>query len=285
MNNKKMMAGLLSAGLLLVPNAAFAESTDVNLIVGNDYVQSDEAAGQVYINDAGRTMIPLRLVSETMGYETNWQPDGSIQITSADGTVDVTLQIGSTTYTAGGESGTFATAPTLKNDRAYLPARDFTDLYGSIYWDNDSRTVWIENGDAVTYRVLGNNLLRADENGITPVTMPTGYEVSSLGKLDQVVNERVIDGTGYVAINYDMNHSQQCPLFRDDGDQMTYIATINGSSSFWVEDDTLYYTAGIDAGPWSDYIDPNRLFKMTIGGDAMWDLLSTPAQSVWTAMC
>lgn len=269
MNNKKMMAGLLSAGLLLVPNAAFAESTDVNLIVGNDYVQSDEAAGQVYINDAGRTMIPLRLVSETMGYETNWQPDGSIQITSADGTVDVTLQIGSTTYTAGGESGTFATAPTLKNDRAYLPARDFTDLYGSIYWDNDSRTVWIENGDAVTYRVLGNNLLRADENGITPVTMPTGYEVSSLGKLDQVVNERVIDGTGYVAINYDMNHSQQCPLFRDDGDQMTYIATINGSSSFWVEDDTLYYTAGIDAGPWSDYIDPNRLFKMTIGGESV----------------
>lgn len=269
MYNKKMMAGLLSAGLLLVPNAAFAESTDVNLIVGNDYVQSDEAAGQVYINDAGRTMIPLRLVSETMGYETNWQPDGSIQITSADGTVDVTLQIGSTTYTAGGESGTFATAPTLKNDRAYLPARDFTDLYGSIYWDNDSRTVWIENGDAVTYRVLGNNLLRADENGITPVTMPTGYEVSSLGKLDQVVNERVIDGTGYVAINYDMNHSQQCPLFRDDGDQMTYIATINGSSSFWVEDDTLYYTAGIDAGPWSDYIDPNRLFIMTIGGESV----------------
>lgn len=121
----------------------------------------------------------------------------------------------------------------------------------------------------MTYRVLGNNLLRADENGITPVTMPTGYEVSSLGKLDQVVNERVIDGTGYVAINYDMNHSQQCPLFRDDGDQMTYIATINGSSSFWVEDDTLYYTAGIDAGPWSDYIDPNRLFIMTIGGESV----------------
>ncbi|MEE0205363.1 MAG: hypothetical protein UEX93_00675, partial [Peptococcaceae bacterium] len=30
-----------------------------------------------------------------------------------------------------------------------------------------------------------------------------------------------------------------------------------------------YYTAGIDAGPWSDYIDPNRLFKMTIGGESV----------------
>ena len=264
-----MMAGLLTAGLLLVPNTALAESTDVNLIVNDTHVVSSEAEGQVYINDAGRTMIPLRVVSETLDYETNWQPDGSIQITSADGTVDVTLQIGSTAYTANGEAGTFATAPTLKNDRAYLPARDFTELYGSIYWDGDTRTVWIENGDAVTYRVLGNNLLRADADGIAPVTMPEGYEVSSLGKPDRVASQRIIDGTGYVAINYNMNHSQQCPLFRDDGDQMTYIATINGSSSFWVEDDTLYYTAGIDAGPWSDYIDPNRLFIMTIGGESV----------------
>ena len=267
MNNKKMMAGLLTAGLLLVPNTALAESTDVNLIVNDTHVGSSEAEGQVYINDAGRTMIPLRLVSETLDYETNWQPDGSIQITSADGTVDVTLQVGSTAYTANGEAGTFATAPTLKNDRAYLPARDFTELYGSIYWDGDTRTVWIENGDAVTYRVLGNNLLRANADGIAPVTMPEGYEVSSLGKSDQVVNERVIDSVGYVAINYNMNHSQQCPLFRDDGDHMTYLVTINGSASFWVVGDTIYHTAGTDAGPWSEYLEPNQLYKTTIGDE------------------
>ena len=269
MKGKKLFAGLTCAALLAAPGAAMAESTDVQLIVNDAHVGSSEAEGQVYINDAGRTMIPLRLVSETLDYETNWQPDGSIQITSADGTVDVTLQIGSTAYTANGEAGTFATAPTLKNDRAYLPARDFTELYGSIYWDGDTRMVWIENRETPTYRVLGNNLLRADADAIAPVTMPEGYEVSSLGKPDRVASQRIIDGTGYVAINYNMNHSQQCPLFRDDGDQMTYIATINGSSSFWVEDDTLYYTAGIDAGPWSDYIDPTRLFKMTIGGESV----------------
>lgn len=269
MKSKKLLAGLTCAAVLAVPNAAMADSTDVTLYVGDEYVQSDEATGQVYINDAGRTMIPLRVVSETMGYTTDWQPDGSIHITSPDGTVDVTLTVGSTAYTASGTAGTFETAPTLKNDRAYLPARDFSELYGSIYWDGDSRSVWIENGDALKYRVLGNNLLRADGDGITPLTMPEGYEVSSLGKPDQVVNERVIDGVGYVAINYNMNHSQQCPLFRDDGDHMTYLATINGSSSFWVDGDTLYYTHGIGAGPWSDYINPNRLCKMTIGGEAV----------------
>ena len=128
MKGKKLFAGLTCAALLAAPGAAMAESTDVQLIVNDAHVGSSEAEGQVYINDAGRTMIPLRLVSETLDYETNWQPDGSIQITSADGTVDVTLQIGNTAYTANGETGTFATAPTLKNDRAYLPARDFTEL-------------------------------------------------------------------------------------------------------------------------------------------------------------
>lgn len=267
MKGKKLFAGLTCAALLAAPGAAMAESTDVQLIVNDAHVGSSEAEGQVYINDAGRTMIPLRLVSETLDYETNWQPDGSIQITSADGTVDVTLQIGSTAYTANGEAGTFATAPTLKNDRAYLPARDFTELYGSIYWDGDTRTVWIENGDAVTYRVLGNNLLRANADGIAPVTMPEGYEVSSLGKPDRVASQRIIDGTGYVAINYNMNHSQQCPLFRDDGDHMTYLVTINGSASFWVVGDTIYHTAGTDAGPWSEYLEPNQLYKTTIGNE------------------
>lgn len=272
MKSKKLLAGLTCAAVLAVPNAAMAESTDVTLYVGDEVVQSDEATGQVYINDAGRTMIPLRVVSETMGYTTDWQPDGSIHITSPDGTVDVTLAVGSTAYTANGTAGTFETAPTLKNDRAYLPARDFSELYGSIYWDGDSRLVWIENGDALKYRVLGNNLLRADADGITPLTMPEGYEVTRFddtGKPDYVVNTRVIDGVGYVAINYNMNHSQQCPLFRDDGDHMTYLATINGSSSFWVDGDTLYYTQGTSAGPWTGDIDPNRLCKMTIGGEAV----------------
>ena len=50
MNNKKMMVGLLTAGLLLVPNAALAESTDVNLIVNDTHVVSSEAEGQVYIS-------------------------------------------------------------------------------------------------------------------------------------------------------------------------------------------------------------------------------------------
>ena len=261
MNNKKMMAGLLTAGLLLVPNAALAESTDVNLIVNDTHVVSSEAEGQVYINDAGRTMIPLRLVSETMGYVTNWQPDGSIQITSADGTVDVTLQIGSTAYTANGEAGTFATAPTLKNDRAYLPARDFTELYGSIYWDNDTRTVWISQGEGTDYQAIGTKLMRAQSGMIQQVEMPTGYVIDQSPSSDPIVLERTIDGVTYLGIKCNQQDiSQPVPLFRDNGTSLDYVADVYGSSSFYINDNKLYSTDGSGAGGWSNAIDPNRLY-------------------------
>lgn len=267
MKRKQVLASLTCAALLLAPSAAWADSIDLRLLVNDHYIGGSAEAGEAYINDAGRTMIPLRLVNTALHYRTDWQPDGSIHITNADGTVDVTLQVGSANYTANGQAGTFETLPTLKNDRTYLPARDFTELYGQIYWDNDSRTVWIYNGDAPTYCVLGNNLLRATADGITPVAMPEGSDVSIFGKSDVIMQQRVIDGVGYVAINYNNNHSQQCPLFRDDGDHMTKIATINGTSSFYVDGDTLYHTTGTSAGPWSDIIQPNVLRVTTIGGD------------------
>lgn len=172
MKSKKWLAGLTCAALLAAPSAVLAESRDVSLRINDEYVHAEKGAGQPYINDAGRTMIPLRLVSETLDYTTDWQPDGSIHITGKDGKVDVTLKVGSTAYTANGTAGTFGTAPTLRGDRTYLPARDFTEIYGSIYWDGDSRTVWIHQSEDTTYDIIGYDLVRANANGVTAVTMP-----------------------------------------------------------------------------------------------------------------
>lgn len=273
MKNKRFLSALACAALLAAPGAALADSTDVSLIVGDEFVVSDEAAGQVYINDAGRTMIPLRVVGDVMGYDTEWSA-GTVHVTDEDGAVDVTMTIGETAYTANGEAGTFETAPAIKDGRTYLPARDFSELYGNIYWDGASRSVWITQDDATDYRILGNHLLRSDANGIQPVAMPEGDEVSSFGKSDLVVNQRVIDGVGYVIINYDNNHSGQCGLFRDDGDVMTRLATVNDTSSFTVDGDTVYHTMGTSAGPWTGDIVPERLYVTdgTTGETAAYDL-------------
>lgn len=268
MKGKKIFSGLMCAALLAAPSAALADSSDVHLLINNAYIGGSEADGQAYISDAGRTMIPLRLVSEVLDYQTDWQPDGSIRIHSADGTVDVTLQVGSTAFTANGVSGTFETAPTLKNDRTYLPARDFTELYGDIYWDHDSRTVWIAQGKDLQYQVIGGRLLRADNDGIQQMALPEGYTIYDPGGTDPILGQRVIDGTSYLALLCQDSWKEPAPLFRDDGDHLTFVANIY-PSSFCVDGDTVYYTDGINAGGWSNPVEPNRLYAATIGGDTV----------------
>ena len=266
MKGKKIFSGLMCAALLAAPSAALADSSDVHLLINNAYIGGSEADGQAYISDAGRTMIPLRLVSEVLDYQTDWQPDGSIRIHSADGTVDVTLQVGSTTFTANSVSGTFETAPTLKNDRTYLPARDFTGLYGDIYWDNDSRTVWIAQGKDLQYQVIGGRLLRADNDGIQQMALPEGYTIYDPGGTDPILGQRVIDGTSYLALLCQDSWTEPAPLFRDDGD---HLVTNIYPSSFCVDGDTVYYTDGFNAGAWSNPVEPNRLYAATIGGDTV----------------
>ena len=259
MKSKKLLAGLTCAALLATPTAAMAESTDVHLLINNAYVGGTAETGQAYISDAGRTMIPLRLVSEILGYDTAWQPDGSIRITSADGAVDVALAVGSTAYTAGGTAGTFETAPTLKDDRTYLPARDFTELYGSIYWDGDTRTVWIAQSDEPNYEVIGEKILRADGTGIQELALPESFTVYNPSIMDPIVCERVIDGKTYLGItcerfNSGIDHifSSMVPIFRDDGTRLFHVMDAYPCSFYVDEENGVGYgTAGVGAGAWN----------------------------------
>ena len=128
MKSKKLLCGLTCAALLAAPGAVLADAPDVNLIVNQAHVYGDEATGQPYVNDQYRTMLPLRIINDTLGYDTEWQKDGQIRITDKDKKVDVTLKIGSTDYTANGEAGKFETALTTKNNRTYLPAHHLIQL-------------------------------------------------------------------------------------------------------------------------------------------------------------
>ena len=123
-----LTTGVMAASLAVPAFAAVdVASTDLTLVINDKVVESNEEIGQPFITSDGRTMIPLRLVSETLGYKTSWN-NGTIHIGSGDGEVDVTLTVGADNYFANGKAGTFDTRPTLLNDRTYLPARDFMEL-------------------------------------------------------------------------------------------------------------------------------------------------------------
>lgn len=70
----------------LLPQAAVAAPTEVGLKVNDSWVSCDASTGAPYINDSGRTMVPLRVVNDYLDYTTDWASDGRIRITGRDGT-------------------------------------------------------------------------------------------------------------------------------------------------------------------------------------------------------
>ncbi len=261
MKLKKFLAGLTCLALLAAPGAAFADSYNVSLVVNKSLVNSDEAAGQVYINDAGYTMIPLRVVNDAFGYKTDWQKDGSIHITSEDGTVDVSMSIGKKDFTANGTARTFKNLPTLKKDRTYIPAREFSELYGHVYWEKDSRTVWIHQGKNTEYEVIGTKLLRATEAGLQELSLPEGYALVMNTGIDPIVVQQTIGDTTYLGLFVDSSDFMKpVPLFRVNGTGLEYVTDVYGSSTFYVDGDTVYYTDGTGAAGWSNPINPKNLY-------------------------
>lgn len=265
MKSKKLLCGLTCAALLAAPGAVLADAPDVNLIVNQAHVHGDESTGYPYVNDQYRTMLPLRIINDTLGYDTEWQKDGQIRITDKDQKVDVTLKIGSTDYTANGEAGKFETAPTTKNNRTYLPARDFSEIYGAIYWEKDSNTVWVSQTDRVDYQMVGKKLMRSDGKAIVEVAVPEGYEILTGTPSDPIVLERNINDVSYLGIQCNNDVTKPVPLFRDNGDALEYVTDVNAGASFYVDGDVVYHTDGVNVDGWQYDIQPKRLSVTTLG--------------------
>lgn len=299
---KKWTAGVAMAtmlGLSVVPALAATDvaSTDLTLVINDKTVATNEDIGQPYITSDGRTMIPLRLVSEELGYQTEWQEDGTIHITSDDGMVDVRLTVDADNYLANGKPGVFSTRPTLWNDRTYLPARDFMELYGTVSWDNDTRTVTVKTGEPSVeetsdwifklsfggdIETVGNMYVTATNEKTGKVVYLTGLEdvfgdwAGDTGHyLDYYFNgSKVINGQHSVTVGRQglMGNAEAALFLVPDLDsvgttaELSYVRSFNHTSDYTMVNGYLYYTQGTK-GPF--IYDPNVLYFAKIGDEAL----------------
>lgn len=65
---KKRILLIVLALLMLVPNVGFASNQDVKLWIDGSYVESDV---EPFIQDS-RTMVPIRVISESLGFKVLW---------------------------------------------------------------------------------------------------------------------------------------------------------------------------------------------------------------------
>lgn len=133
---KKLLT--LALALVMLPSLSFAETRPISLFV-NGIDGEDFKEQPVIRND--RLFLPLRSVTETMGYKIDW--DVKTKTVSIDyGTVDMT--IGKKEYVAHGQNKTMDVAPFILKDRTYVPIRFLAESMNvPVTWDAKYRVATV----------------------------------------------------------------------------------------------------------------------------------------------
>ena len=112
-----------------------------NVIIKNgEEIQIDPQNSEVvpYISDEGRTMVPLRVVSESLGAKIDWIEDSrTVIITLDDNTIEIVID---TPFS--NEMG----IPVLSNEgRVFVPIRYIAETFGAIIeWNEENKTIFIK---------------------------------------------------------------------------------------------------------------------------------------------
>jgi 3D (Asp-Asp-Asp) domain-containing protein len=110
---------------------------DVKVQVNSELIQFPDA--QPYIDENRMTQVPVRFVSEELGYHVGWNDENGrirVKITSPEGKT-VELVTDSSVALVDGREVPLSTAPKLKDGRVYVPLRFISEASGiRVQWDN-----------------------------------------------------------------------------------------------------------------------------------------------------
>lgn len=140
----KKMAVLLSC-LLLLPSVALAKGpSPVGRYVGV-YVNGREPLEEdvMPVIRHNRTFLPLRAVTEELGYVVSWNQDKK-EATLTKGKEKVVMTIGIKSYRQNGKDVAMDVAPYLEKNRTFIPARYLGEATGlSVQWMPNERIVTV----------------------------------------------------------------------------------------------------------------------------------------------
>ncbi len=134
--------------LMAFTTTSFAQ-LPLRVVVNGNRVNFPDA--EPFIDDNGRTQVPVRFVSEALGAEVGWE--GSTKtVTISQRDKEIKIVIGKKDYTINGEKSLMDTEALLKEDRTFVPIRFVSEGLGAkVDWDPAVRTVYIdtrEKGDS-----------------------------------------------------------------------------------------------------------------------------------------
>ena len=150
----KKLATLLLC-ILLLPSVALAKGPDpIAIYVNGRELFTEEAAPTIRHN---RTFLPLRAVTEELGYTVAWNGDKK-EVTLTKGDSAVVMTIGKKAYRMGGKEAAMDVAPYLEKNSTFIPIRYLGEATGlPVQWMPKARIVTVGSypqKDAPTSRTV-----------------------------------------------------------------------------------------------------------------------------------
>ncbi|MFB0972708.1 MAG: copper amine oxidase N-terminal domain-containing protein [Neofamilia sp.] len=160
----------------IFPMGVKAQEREVKLLINGEYVETE---GRPFLKD-GRTLVPIRVISETLGYDVDWDENlvtvtiskwsdryNSYQglfVLNVDSKVVVSYDLEKVNKLFGrvnpseeevknvmeesAKTSEIDVAPTVINGRTYVPVRVIAEAMGEkISWDNENWTVIINSNE------------------------------------------------------------------------------------------------------------------------------------------
>ena len=112
-------------------------NSEIKILVSDKEIKPETPA---YIEN-GRTMVPLRFISEALGEKVDWKADTKTVIV---GDNKASLVIGEKEIEANGKKIAIDSPAVIKDSRTFVPLRAISEILGSkVDWDSSTRTVKI----------------------------------------------------------------------------------------------------------------------------------------------
>lgn len=112
----------------------------VHIFVDGEQIPLTNSTGRPMITNS-TTLVPMRVVSEYLNYEVEWDAQNKIVTITGDDTT-IKLTVGNKIAYVNGQAQTLLVAPTIHNNRTYVPFRFVGETFGyEVKWDATTYSV------------------------------------------------------------------------------------------------------------------------------------------------
>lgn len=266
---KRVLCMVLAVVMLFsLSVSAFAAQSDVSIVIDNKEVEFTASSGDPFVDENGRTQVPLRMVMEQFGCKVEWSSaNNAAVITKGDTTVIV--PIGKSFIIVNGSVVPMDSAALVQNGRTYLPIRAVLEAFcAEVEWDNGTvfvtspassefDNIYIDEDGNLIFELANGNKINAGSvfdgkdgkdgrNGSDGVSVVNAY-VDGSGNLIIVLSSGRAINAGNVGVGGSMSGLTFADYSVGTKFYLTqptgaFDVTVNvGNTPYVVEFDSVYY--------------------------------------------